>query len=137
MEVVWAKRIWERLIEKNKLRDTTFYGDGDSKDYLDLRNVLPGIKVEKMEFVGHVQKRVGCRLRNLKKKEKGLGGKGKLANNMIDRLQNFYGIAIRQNNNNIKIIQSDVRATLLHVASSKGNNWYYPHCPEATVGISI
>ena len=132
MEVVGAKRIWERSIEKNKLRYTTFYGDGDSKGYLGVCDVYPGIKVEKMECVGHVQKRVGCRLRNLKKKEKGLGGKGKLTNNMVDRLQNFYGIAIRQNKNNIKNMQSAVRATLFHVASSKENNWHYPHCPEGS-----
>ena len=102
MEVIGTKRIWERPIEKNTLRCTTFYGDGDSKGYLSVCDVYPGIKFEKMECVGHVQKRVGCRLRNLKKKEKGLGGKGKLTNNMVDRLQNFYGIAIRQNKNNIK-----------------------------------
>ena len=62
--------------KEKKLRYTTFYGDGDSKGYLGVCDVYPGIKIEKMEFVGHVQKRVGCRLRNLKKKEKGFGGKG-------------------------------------------------------------
>ena len=46
------------------------------------------IQVKKLECVGHVQKRVGLRLRNLKKQEKGVGGKGKLTNNMIDRLHN-------------------------------------------------
>jgi len=44
-----------------------------------------------------VQKIIGTRLRNLKKKEKGLGGRGKLTDATIDRLQNYYGIAIRQN----------------------------------------
>ena len=33
---------------------------------------------------------------NLKRK-KGLGGKGKLTDAMIDRLQNYYGITIRSN----------------------------------------
>jgi len=36
-------------------------------------------------------------LRKLKKEKKGLGGKGKLTDAMIDRLQNYYGIAIRSN----------------------------------------
>ena len=27
-------------------------------------------------------------------------------------------------------MQSAVRATLFHFASSKENNWHYPHCPE-------
>ena len=36
-------------------------------------------------------------LQNLKKKEKRLGGKGKLTDRIIDKLQNYYGIAIRSN----------------------------------------
>ena len=71
--------------------------------------------------MGHVQKRVGCRLHNLKI-IKGLSGKGKRTNAMIDRLQNYYGIAIRQNKNDLKKMQAAVRATLFHVASSKENN---------------
>ena len=65
-----------------------------------------------------------------KKNVKGLSGKGKLTNVMINRLQNYYGIAIRQNKNDLKKMQAAVRATLFHVASSKENNWHYPHCPE-------
>ena len=49
---------------------------------------------------------------------------------MIDRLQDYYGITIRQNKNDLKNMQAAVRATLFHVASSKENNWHYPHCPE-------
>ena len=103
METVGTKRIWERSIKINKLRYTKFYGDGDSKSYSNVCDVYPGVKVEKLECVGHVQKRVGCRLRNLKKKEKGLGGRGKLTNNTIDRLQKYYGIATRQNIGELKI----------------------------------
>lgn len=84
MEPVGAKRIWERSEGKNKLRYTEFYGDGDSKSFNTVRSTYTGIHVKKLECVGHVQKIVGCRLRNLKKREKGLGGKGKLTNNMID-----------------------------------------------------
>ena len=29
-------------------------------------------------------------------------------------------------------MQAATRATLFHVASSKDNNWHYPHCPEGT-----
>ena len=38
------------------------------------------IKVQKLECVGHVQKRVGNRLRKLKEHVKGLGGKRELTN---------------------------------------------------------
>ena len=50
---------------------------------------------------------------------------------MVDRLQNYYGMAIRQNKNDLKKMQAAVRATLFHAVSSKENNWHYPHCPEA------
>ena len=69
------------------------------------------------------------RLRNLKKKEKGLCRKGKLTDCIIDKFQNYYGIAIRSNKNNLKAIQAATRATLFHVASSKENNLHYPHSP--------
>ena len=49
---------------------------------------------------------------------------------MIDRLQNYYGINIRQNKNDLKNMQAAVRGTLFHVASSKENNWHYPHFSE-------
>ena len=89
MEPVGAKRIWERSITKNGLRYHKYIGDGDSKSYDTICNTYPGITVEKLECVGHVKKRVGSRLRTLKKKEKGLGGKGKLTKKKIDKLQNY------------------------------------------------
>ena len=49
---------------------------------------------------------------------------------MIDRLQNYYGIAIGQNKNNLIKIQAAVRATLFHVISSKENNWHCSNCSE-------
>ena len=65
MGPVRAKRIWERLEEKNKfIRYTQFYGDGDSKSFNALQNTHTGIHVKKLECVGHIQKRVGCRLQN-------------------------------------------------------------------------
>ncbi|GFX84412.1 uncharacterized protein TNCV_4135221 [Trichonephila clavipes] len=45
--------------------------------------------VTKYECIGHVQKRVGARLRKLKSKNKNLSGKGKLTDSFIDRLQNY------------------------------------------------
>ena len=73
---------------------------------------------------------MGCRSSNFKKNVKGLSGRGNLTNDMIDRLQNYYGINIRQNKNDLKNMQAAVRGTLFHVASSKENNWHYLHCPE-------
>ena len=129
MEPVGAKRIWERSILKNGLRYVKFYGDGDSKGFCSVQNTYGELSVEKLECVGHVQKRVGCRLRNLKKREKGLGGKGKLTDNLIDKLQIYYGVAIRSNKNDLAGMQAATRATLFHVASSAQNNYHFPHCP--------
>ena len=78
MEPGGAKRIWERSIRKNKLRYTEFNGDGDSKSFLAVKETYKGTKIKKLENVGNVQKRVGCRLSNLKENFKGLSGKGKV-----------------------------------------------------------
>ena len=86
------------------------------------------LKVEKLECVGHVQKRVGTRLGDIKKRTKGLGGKGKLTDSIIDRLQNYYGIAIRSNRGDLEGMKKAVWASLFYVASSASNN-YYVHCP--------
>ena len=56
-----------------------------------------GIHEEIKECVGHIQKRVGTALRKLKKENKGIGGNGKLTDAMFNKLQNYYGIAIRSN----------------------------------------
>lgn len=37
---------------------------------------------------------------------------------MIDKLQNYYGIAIRSNSGNHKAMESDVLASLWHCASN-------------------
>ena len=129
MESVGAKRVFERSVETHNLRYIEFLGDGDSKSFLTVKDTYPGVQVKKLECVGHYQKRLGTRLRNLKKKEKGLGGKGKLTDAIIDRLQNFFGLAIRQNVGNLTGMKKSVLASLFHVASSSTNNLHYPHCP--------
>ena len=49
-------------------------------------------KVIKYESIGHYQKRVGNRLRKLRKELK-LGGKNRLTNQKNDTLQNYFGNA--------------------------------------------
>ena len=67
MEPAGAKRIFERAIEKRGVRYMSFSGDGDSKAYKEVENVYGEEKVTKYECIGHYQKRVGNRLRKLKK----------------------------------------------------------------------
>ena len=106
-------------IENRKLRYTHYIGDGDSKAYNEVvkNGPYPGIVVEKLECVGHIQKRLGSRLRNLKHAMKGpladgktLGGKGHLTDKVINKLQNNFGITIRQSTGNT-------------VYQLKKNNW--------------
>ena len=51
-----------------------FLGDRDTKGYVNVKDIYPGIEIKRLECVGNYQKRVGTRLQNLKKKEKGFGG---------------------------------------------------------------
>lgn len=65
----------------------------------------PNFSIEKLECVGHVQKRMGSRLRKLKLKlgksklsdGKTMGGRGRLTNSGINEIQLYYGLAIRRN----------------------------------------
>ena len=59
--------------KKHNLRYTHFYGDGDSKSYEKVKNLQTDLVVEKFECVGHIQKRVGNRLRKIEKGGKRIG----------------------------------------------------------------
>ncbi|GFU01240.1 uncharacterized protein TNCV_5123951 [Trichonephila clavipes] len=74
------------------------------------------VPIEKVECVGHVQKRMGSRLRKLKalrgKKKlsdgKTIGGKGRLTDAIISKLTTFYGNAIRANSHNVNEMRQAV-----------------------------
>ncbi|XP_028392982.1 uncharacterized protein LOC114517447 [Dendronephthya gigantea] len=129
METEGVKRIFRRSEEDRKLQYTEYFGDGDSKAHAEVENIYHGIKIAKKECVGHVQKRVGTALRKLKKENKGIGGKGKLTNTLIDKLQNYYGIAIRSNSGDLKAMKAAIFASLFHCVSSKKRN-LHTHCPD-------
>lgn len=128
METVGATRIFSRSLEKRKLKYVKYYGDGDSKAYTCVQNTYGANSVSKKECIGHIQKRVGTHLRSLKSKTKGLSGKGKLTDTFIDRLQNYYGIAIRANVGNLNSMQQNVIAALFHCASNSKNPMH-GQCP--------
>ena len=62
----------ERFTSKHNLRYSDYCGDGDTKCFSTVKDIYDGITVSKKECIGHVQKRVGNRLRKLKKSVKGL-----------------------------------------------------------------
>ena len=75
MEAVGAVRMFSRCELKNGHRYTKFLGDGDSSSFKTVRDSKPygDLEIEKLECVGHVQKRCGGRLRKLKQSWKGKG----------------------------------------------------------------
>ena len=80
MEAEGAVRIFGRSVEKYGVRYLHYYGDGDgdSKSFEKVENIYPGATVKKFECIGHYQKRLGNRLRKLRSRTKGLGGKNKI-----------------------------------------------------------
>ncbi|GFV55583.1 uncharacterized protein TNCV_1820701 [Trichonephila clavipes] len=114
METVGMVRIFQRSLSHRSVRYTSYIGNGDSKTFSSITASNPygeDITVSKIDCVGHVQKRMGTRLRKLKQMSsklsdgKSIGGKGSLTDRMIDLITTYYGNAIRQN----KICLSDMQ----------------------------
>ena len=123
-----APAIFKRRMEKKGLRYVNFYGDGDPKSLSSVENIYSGIKVTKYECIGHVQKRMGNRLRKMRKTVKGLGGTGRLNDKMIDKFQNYYGISIRRNTgNSVEKMKKAIWGGFFHVCSSEKRP-YHDHC---------
>ena len=118
MESSGAVSIFSQSIKERGLRYLNYYGDGDSKSFQNIENIYEGVTITKYECRSHYQKRVGNRLRKLKQRVKGLGGKEKtkkyevqkvnggkvqklppmrLTDVLIDKLQNCFGIAFLSN----------------------------------------
>ena len=123
MEQQCAKAIWERSVEKHGLRYTTMLSGGDSKSYsLLVESKVYGndIVIEKEECVNHVSKRMGTALNNLKCRVQGQSiiGKGKLTNQMITKIQNYYGRAIKDHSGDVSLMKKRIFAILFHLTST-------------------
>ncbi len=71
MECAGALILWKRSEEARHLRYTKVISDGDSKTIAVLNENEPygsGVEITKHEYVGHVQKRLGKRVRAVRKK---------------------------------------------------------------------
>ncbi|GFV48610.1 uncharacterized protein TNCV_5068951 [Trichonephila clavipes] len=96
--------------------------------------------IQKIECVGHVQKRMGTRLMKLKlvysKKElsdgKTIGGKGRLTDSLIDKLAHYYGNAIRCNSTSVKEMRKAIWAVWGHSCSTDDEpiHWFCPTNPN-------
>ena len=133
MEPEGTEQMFKGSVETHQLRYSELYGDGDSKSYNQIKDVYlaDGIEVTKKECIGHVRKRVGTALRKLKKENPDLGGKGKLTDAIIDKLQNYFGIAIRSSVGNLESMKNAVLASLFHCASNESQP-LHTYCPVGT-----
>ncbi|GFW52594.1 uncharacterized protein TNCV_405221 [Trichonephila clavipes] len=115
-----------------------YLGDGDSKGFLTIKEakVYGNTEVEKLECVGHVQKRMGTRLRNIVKTSKGIklsngkniSGRGRLTLNEVDSIQHYYGLAIRKNVSSMEDMKRAIWAIYFHKLSTE-NNPQHALCP--------
>ena len=132
MEAAGVMSIFKRSGDSRRLRYMKYLGDGDSKAHKNVvdADVYEGKVPEKEECVGHVQKRVGARLRTLKQQYKGimlddkkrLTGPGRLTDRVINTLQNYYGMVIRSNSGDLYQMKKGVASILFHCSEFKHEN---------------
>ena len=138
MESAGAVKIFNRSIEKNNLIYNEYLGDGDTSSFKDVIESDPykdlNIKITKLECIGHVQKRMGTRLCKVVKTYKGtntpLHGRGKLTKSVINSMQNFYSLAIRNNFENLYAMKKAVWAVLFHCTDFDDKEWRHHMCPR-------
>ncbi|KAL7290650.1 hypothetical protein TKK_0015411 [Trichogramma kaykai] len=120
MEIDSAVEMFKRSEKLHKVRYAKYIGDGDAKTFKGIIDSKPYKKfnVVKKECVDHVQKRMGTRLRNLNKNNKGLAGKGKLTGKLIDELSIYYGLAIRRNSDSVEKMKNEIWASIFHKLST-------------------
>ncbi|XP_043286598.1 uncharacterized protein [Venturia canescens] len=136
IEVDAMIELFSRSAEKHGVMDTNYMGDGDSKTYTGIIKAQPygdEIEIVKKECVGHVQKRMGTRLRQYKKNNPGIGGKNKLTAKLIDKLSIYYGLAIRRNCNSKDEMKKAIWAAFYHYSSTDSNPQHHfcPNGPES------
>ena len=94
--------------------------------------------MKKLECVGHVQKHLGTRCRKVialfhgqkLNDGKGISDAGRLTEKAINKLQNYFGIAIRQNVNNLYQMKKCVWAVLFHNSNISDENVRHQFCPR-------
>ena len=129
METEGICRFFRRSQERN-LVYTSYIGDGDSKGYQAVVSDKPygDVEIVKEKCIGHVAKRLGKALRDLKKDKapladgKPIGDKGRLTDERCDKLQNYFALAIKrgvkQPGDPVTNMWRNIWASLAHTAST-------------------
>ena len=127
-------------MQTHNLQYTSYIGDGDSKAYLAVSAMKPygdDVPTQKDESIGHVHKRVGKNLRDLKQRlgcqklsdGKPIGGRNRLTGARIDSLQHYYGEAVKKHAGNIDDMERAIKASLYH-SLSVDDDYCHEFCPS-------
>ena len=120
-------------------------GDGDSSSFNKVvQSKVYGeiVIINNLEYAGHIQKRLGFRLRTLRQTYKGkklsdgkgISGKGRLTDRAISLLENCFEMAIRQNSD-VPFVKKAIGAVLFHCSESECDEQRHP--PETrTAGVN-
>lgn len=133
MEVDAIKEMFSTSEEKFGVKYGNYIGDGDSKTFkaiLDLNPYGDELTVMKSECINHVEKRMGSRLRNIRK-EKKLSGRGKLTDKVVKKLTKYYGLSIQRNIHSVEEMKKAIIATYNHIFSTKEN----PRHESCPIGV--
>ena len=145
METKGAIKIFLRSIKTRHLKYTLMASDGDTGCYGAVSEAVKkeysdSYVVQKEECVGHVQKRMGTNFREYKRKRKGrkladgkvIGGAGRLTDKAIDKIQNYYGKAIRSNKGDLQGMKKSISAIFNHIIrdDNKPLTEHHGHCPK-------
>ena len=117
-----------------------YIGDGDSSSFNKVVQSKPygeTFIINKLECVRHIQKRLVYRLRTLRQTYKskklsdgkGISGKGRLTDRAINLLQNYFGMAIRQNRD-VPSMKKAIGAVLFHCSESECDEQCHLFCPR-------
>ncbi|GFU19499.1 uncharacterized protein TNCV_4371711 [Trichonephila clavipes] len=118
MEVDGMLRIFNRSEKLHNLKYSNYIGDGDTKTFNALSENKPygdDYFIQKIECVGHVQKRMG-----------------RLTDSLIDKLAHYYGNAIRCNSTSVKEMRKAIWAVWGHSCSTDDEpiHWFCPTNPN-------
>ena len=143
MEGDGAVAIFSRSVEMHKLRYLQYIGDGDTASFSQVCESKPYGELiqEKLECVGHIQKRLGTRLRKLRNDLKGkkledgkiISGRERLTDKAINVLQNYFGMAIRQNTASVCLMKRAIEAVLYHCGDIDDTT-RHQFCPKTENG---
>ncbi|GFW42120.1 uncharacterized protein TNCV_1905781 [Trichonephila clavipes] len=135
IEVDGMKEIFQRSVPQRNAKYIKYIGDGDTKTFPEIQRTAP-YSIEKVECVGHIQKRMGARLRKLKTMNRGkklsdgkrISGKNHLTNKFIDTITTYHGNAIRQNNSSVSDMRQAIWAIYCHYRSTDEEPMHH-FCP--------